>query len=82
MASSSEVSAIPTAPVTPPITPPSNGGGGGGGGGGGNGTPSPTNGATKITLKGLAYPLAKIVILKDASIGAQVTADADGNFQS
>lgn len=79
VATSSEVSAVPTAPTTPPVTPPSTGGGGGGGGGSNSPTAST---ATKITLKGLAYPLAKIIILKDASVGANVVADAGGNFQA
>lgn len=88
VAKSGEVSAVPVAPIIipPVVTPPSTAGGGGGGGGGGAPSPSgdttTASADTKITLKGLAYPFAKIVILKDAAIGAQVTADALGNFQA
>ncbi|MEI6304858.1 MAG: dockerin type I repeat-containing protein [Candidatus Taylorbacteria bacterium] len=82
VASSTEVSATPvaTTPVTPPVVPPTPPtGGGSSGGGGGAGSPSPAA-STKISLKGLAYPGAKIVILKDASIGKQVIADSNGDF--
>jgi hypothetical protein len=54
---------------------------GGGGGGGGGGSAEPVS-KSKITLKGLAYPFAKIVIMKDASAGIDVTADANGNFEA
>jgi len=73
VAISGEVESKPVAPVTPPS-------GGGGGGGGGGPTVPVTN--SKITLKGLAYPFAKIVILKDAAAGVEVTADENGNFQA
>ena len=76
VATSGEVSVLPIAPIIPP----SGGGGGGGDFGLGNNN-SITSSTTKITLKGLGYPFARIVILKDASVGAEVTADADGNFQ-
>ena len=78
VATSGEVSSTPVAPVVPP-TPPSGGGGGGGGGGGDTSTPSTE---TKISIKGLAYPFAKIVILKDASLGKEITADTNGDFEA
>lgn len=74
VATSGEVSATPQGSV-PPVIP-------SGGGGGGGGSPTTSNQPTKITLKGLAYPFANIVILKDASIGAKVTADENGNFEA
>ena len=74
VANSSEVSTTPHSANI--VTPPS-----GGGGGGGSDTSTPTSG-TGITLKGLAYPSARIVILKDASLGKEVIADSDGNFQA
>ena len=73
VATSGEVSATPQGNTTPAV--PS-------GGGGGGGSPTISNQPTKITLKGLAYPFANIVILKDASIGAKVTADENGNFEA
>lgn len=72
VATSGEVSSTPIAPVTPPS----------GGGGGGGGSPSVPDTNSKIILKGLAYPFAKIVILKDAASGVEVTADESGNFQA
>ena len=69
VATSGEVISTPTAPVIPPS-----------GGGGGGSSVLTTN--SKITLKGLSYPFAKIVILKDAAAGVDVTADENGNFEA
>jgi hypothetical protein len=70
VATSGEVISTPMAAVIPPS----------GGRGRGGSNVLTTN--SKITLKGLAYPFAKIVILKDAAAGVDVTADEDGNFEA
>lgn len=58
-----------------PSTPAPSGGGGGGGGGG---FISPS--VTGATFAGKAYPLSKVIILKDAQIAAQTVAGNDANF--
>lgn len=70
IATSTQVSVTPVAPPTPP----------GGGGGGGGGQPPP-NLATKIILKGRAYPNAAITVFKDGSVAATPKAGLDANFQ-
>ena len=55
---------------TPPVSP----GGGGGGGGGGA--------LTQVILQGIAYPLAKITVLKDGQVlASSVLVDAQANFK-
>ncbi len=65
---SSEVSVTPVSSgsVTPPI--------------GGGGTPLPVPG-TKVIFSGLAYPNAKITLLKDAQLAATTIANANASFQ-
>lgn len=77
IATTTEVSAIPTAPSN-------NGGGGGSGGGGSSGgsyTP-PSSGGGSVNLSGRAYPRSTITVLKDAQIISSVQADADANFKT
>src|SRR3989344_649575 len=71
IATSTEVSATPTAPASPPT-----GGGSSGGGGGGQ-----VNYATGgINFSGRAYPRSTITVLKDAQVAATSIADAASNF--
>jgi hypothetical protein len=70
--------------VIPPSNPPSNskGGisnGGGAGGGGGPVYAAPVSN-TNVTIAGNAYPLSKVVILKDGQIAVQTIAGPDGIF--
>lgn len=74
IATSTQVSATPTAPASPP---PSGGGGSGGGSGGGI---IPSSGGT-VNLSGRAYPLSTITLLKDAQVVASSIADSKANFQ-
>ena len=60
-------------PITPPQTPPSGGGGGGGGGGGNTVT-------TQVVFSGRAYPLSKVVILKDGQTAITTIAGLDATF--
>lgn len=69
LSESVEVSATPTAPITPPP------GGGGGGGGGGN-----NNSNTGVNFSGRAYPLSKVSILKDGQLAISTIAGPDSNF--
>lgn len=71
IATSTQVSATPTAPA-----PPSSGGGGGGGGGGGSISPS-----TGVNFSGRAYPKSTITLLQDARVVASTVADANAVFQ-
>lgn len=57
-------------------TNPSSGSGGGGGGGGTTDTTSPTT----VTLEGMAYPNAKIVILRGSVIKVKTVADPSAHF--
>lgn len=76
IATSSEVSATPTAAAsTPPSSPPSGGGGGGGGGG-----IIPVSN-TGVSFSGRAYPGSTVTILKDAAIAATTIAGSDAAFQ-
>ena len=65
--------------VAPPSNPPSNGGGGGGGGGGAPAYTAPVS-DTNVTITGDAYPLGKVVILKDGQIAVQTIAGPNGVF--
>ena len=80
IATSTEVSATPTGGSSspPPSPPPSSGGGSGGGGGGGGGTYTP---APDIILSGRAYPLSKVVVLKDGQIIVSTIAGPDARFE-
>lgn len=70
---SSQVSAVPTAPSD------TGGGAGGAGGGGVGGVPSTPQ--TTVTFSGRAYPKSTITLLKDAQVAATTVAGADANFQ-
>lgn len=85
VATSSEVSATPTAPSPPPPPPapaPASGGGGIVGGGGGGSAPTIPSQATKVVLKGRAYPGANLTVFKDGTTIATLKADSKGNFQA
>lgn len=75
IATSTEVSATPTAPV-------SGGGGGGGGGSGGGGGYIPPSGGSGVNFSGRAYPRSTITVLKDAQIVATTIADTSATFSS
>ena len=66
LATSTEVTATPTAPA----------GGGGGGGGGGSGGSSDTS----VKLSGRAYPLSQVTVLKDGQIAITTIAGPDAKF--
>ncbi len=53
----------------------------GGGGGGGSGSPAITLSTTGATFEGKAYPLSKVILLKDAQIVAQTIAGNDARFR-
>ncbi|PWB38913.1 MAG: hypothetical protein C3F02_01485 [Parcubacteria group bacterium] len=57
------------------VVPPSPGGGGGGGGGG---APAPT--VTRINFLGRAYPLSKVVLLKDGQLAIETISGPDAVF--
>lgn len=83
VATSSQVYSVPAEPApTPTPTPTTSSGGGGGGGGGGGILPPPSGTVTKVVLKGLAYPGAKVFVLRDGATDVNVVADNDGNFQA
>src|SRR5690606_33061062 len=67
-----------TITIFPPVPPPGPGGGTGGGGGGG-GTALPDTG---VVFSGRAYPLSKVVILKDGQIAAETIAGTDARFRA
>ncbi len=69
LADSGEVSAVPTAPVTPPLPPPPGGGGSGGGAT-----------STGVGFSGRAYPLSKVTVLKDGQVAITTIAGPDANF--
>ncbi|MCI0532623.1 hypothetical protein L0Y49_00205 [bacterium] len=76
IATSSEVSAMPTAPSPPPPPPsPPPSGGGGGGGGGIVAAPSAT-----VVFSGRAYPGMSVILLKDAQIALSSLAGPDAKF--
>ena len=72
IATSSQISSTPVAPV---VNNNSNSGGGGGGGGGG------VTGVTSVIFSGRAYPKSTVTLLKDAQVAATTIAGADANFQ-
>ncbi len=78
IATSSEVSAIPTAPSPPPPPPPPAPSPSPGGGGGGGGYVAPS-GATAV-FSGLAYPRSEVTLLKDAQVVASTIAGSDATF--
>jgi len=80
IATSSEASAAPAAAPAPTPTPTPTGGGGGGGGGGGAFAPQIPS-ATKVILKGRAYPAADLVVFKDGTTVVTPEADSAGNFE-
>ncbi|MEZ0208660.1 MAG: hypothetical protein ACAH17_00580, partial [Candidatus Paceibacterota bacterium] len=69
IATSTQVSATPTAVVSP-------GGGGGGGGGGSSGGGS----GSGVTFTGRAYPKSSVTLLKDAQVVATTIAGTDARF--
>ncbi|MEN9622141.1 MAG: hypothetical protein RLZZ67_575 [Candidatus Parcubacteria bacterium] len=71
VATSTQATAIPVAPV---VTPPSGGGGGGGGGG------ETTTSTGSANFSGRAYPRSTITILKDAQVVTSTVADAAAQF--
>ena len=71
IATSTEVSATPTAPASPA---PSSGGGGGGGG-----SITPTGGT--VNFSGRAYPLSTVTLLKDAQVVTANFADSKADFK-
>jgi hypothetical protein len=79
IATSTEVSAVPTAPVIPPAN--NSGGGNSGGPIGGPSSPPPSGGDATANFSGRAYPKSSITLLKDAQIGATSVAGADAQFQ-
>lgn len=72
IATSTEVSATPTAPSS---TPPSTGGNGGGGG-----IISPTTSGTSVILSGRAYPLSQVSVLEDGQLALTTIAGPDSDF--
>ncbi len=60
-----------------PDSPPGPGPGGGGGGGGGSLPPE-----TGVVFSGRAYPLSKVVILKDGQIAVETIAGPDARFRA
>ncbi|HVU06835.1 MAG TPA: dockerin type I repeat-containing protein [Candidatus Paceibacterota bacterium] len=80
IATSTEVSAIPTAPSTTGGGS-SGGGSGGGGGGGGTGYTSPSGSGSGVNFSGRAYPKSTVTILKDATVITTTVADATANFK-
>lgn len=73
IATSTEVSAVPTAASTPVTPPPASGGGGGGG--------AIISPATTVNFSGRAYPRSTITLLKDAQVAATSISGSDANFQ-
>ena len=61
-----------SAEVPSPPSPPAGGGGGA----------APPPAVTKVVLKGLAYPSAKITVLMDGKVAALITADPLANFKA
>lgn len=69
-------SADVTVSVSANVSAPS-GGGGGGGGGGSSGSGS----ITSVTFSGRAYPLSRVVVLKDGQLAASSIAGPGANFE-
>ncbi len=76
IATSTQVSATPTAPASPP---PSDGGGGGGGGGG---SVTPPELTATVILSGRAYPGSTVAILKDSVLQSRVPVQESAAFTS
>ncbi len=74
LATSTQVSGLPTGG-----TGGTGGSGGGGGGGGGGGVPPSSN--TGVIISGRAYPLTKVYLLKDGQLSVQTISGPDANFQ-
>ena len=73
-ATSTEVSATPTGGTASPSPTPAGGCGGGSSGGGGSSAPS-------VILSGRAYPLSKLIVLKDGQIAVSTIAGPDARFE-
>ncbi|MSU45524.1 MAG: hypothetical protein EXS47_02775 [Candidatus Zambryskibacteria bacterium] len=69
IATSTQVTATPVAPTPSPSS------------GGGGGIITPPSGATKIIIKGRAYPGATVTVFRDGSTVSKPIADAGGNWQ-
>ncbi len=82
IATSTQVSSTPIAPI---ISGGGSGGGGGssgGGSGGGGGAPVTNNSSTgAITFSGRAYPQSSVTVLRDAQVVATTIASADATFK-
>lgn len=70
IATSTQTSATPVAPIIPP-----SGGGGGGGGGG-----PPGGSQTTVIFSGKAYPKSIVTLLKDAQVTTNTIAGTDASF--
>ena len=83
IATSSEVSATPTAPYSPPPTPPPPpvNNGGSSGGSVGSVIPVTTSSNATVNFSGRAYPSSTITLLQDARVEASTVADANAAFQ-
>lgn len=77
IATSTQVSATPTAPAPPPSS-----GGGGGGGGGGDSPSSPPIVTATVILSGRAYPGSTVSILKDSVLQSRVPVQESAAFTS
>ncbi|MDP1722892.1 MAG: dockerin type I repeat-containing protein [Candidatus Gottesmanbacteria bacterium] len=77
IATSTQVSATPTAPATP-----STSSSGGGGGGGGGGSVSPPASVATVILSGRAYPGSTVTILKDSILQSRVPVQESAAFTS
>ncbi|MCX6788250.1 MAG: dockerin type I repeat-containing protein [Candidatus Kaiserbacteria bacterium] len=75
IATSSQVSATPTAPAPPPSDS------GGGGSSGGGSAPPPSTQSAGVNFSGRAYPRSTITLLQDAQVKASTVADANASFQ-
>jgi len=73
------ITGLVVAPEPEPEPQPEDGGGGGGGGGGGMPLPSLP---TKIIFKGWAYPLSKVVVLKDGQRFVETQANSQAKFRA
>jgi len=76
IATSTQISATPVA------TTPGGSSGGGGGGGGGGGSVSTGDSDTGVLLTGRAYPLSKVVVLRDGKIVLNTIAGPDSMFSA
>ena len=84
IATSSEVSATPTAPYSPPPTPtpsPSNNNNVGGGGSVGSIVAMNNSSGATVSFSGRAYPNSTVILLKDGQIALSTVAGGDARFQ-